>query len=161
MGSPTLQSGGKNQKWPTSGPGGYITPAVWGSPMLQTGGQNQMWPTSGPGGYNTPAVWDVPTTPERGSKTKVADKWAWWLHHRCCLGGPQRFRARNKNKKGPQVGLVAKGPLPFGRSPTLQCGGQKQKWPTSGPGGYITVAVWGSLNALEHGTEIKVAHKWA
>ena len=25
-----LQSGGQNQKWPTSGPGGYITPAVWG-----------------------------------------------------------------------------------------------------------------------------------
>ena len=70
----------------------------------------------------------------RGSKTKVAHKWAWWLHHRCCLGEPQRFRARDRNKSGPQVGLVAKGPLPFGGFPTLQCGGQKQKRPTSGLG---------------------------
>ena len=29
-GSPTLQSGGQNRKWPTSGPGGYILPAAWG-----------------------------------------------------------------------------------------------------------------------------------
>ena len=27
-GSPPLQSGGKNQKWPTDGAGGYITPAA-------------------------------------------------------------------------------------------------------------------------------------
>ena len=34
-------SGELNQKWPTSGPGGYITPATWGP--LQSGGQNQQW----------------------------------------------------------------------------------------------------------------------
>ena len=39
-----------NQKWPTSGPNGYISPAVWGggSLMLQSGGQDKEWPTSGP-----------------------------------------------------------------------------------------------------------------
>ena len=75
-GSPTLQSKGQNQKWPTSGQSGYVTPAVSGiptasehgskirggpqvgkmatsplpsrgSPPLQSGGQNQKWPTSG------------------------------------------------------------------------------------------------------------------
>ena len=44
-GSPKLQSGGQNQKWPTSGPIGYITPAVWGSPTLHNGGKNKKWPT--------------------------------------------------------------------------------------------------------------------
>ena len=31
-GSPPLQSGGQNQKWPTSGRNGYLTPAVSGIP---------------------------------------------------------------------------------------------------------------------------------
>ena len=34
-GSLTLHRGGQNEKWPTNGLGGYITPAT---------GQNQMWP---------------------------------------------------------------------------------------------------------------------
>ena len=56
-GSPTLQSGGRNQQWPTSGPGGYTTPTVWGVPNAsQRGTKNQKWPTSGPGGYITPAM---------------------------------------------------------------------------------------------------------
>ena len=41
---------------------------------------------------------------------KVAHKWARWLHNPCRLGG----------------------------SPPLQSGGQNQRWPTSGQGGYIT-----------------------
>ena len=44
----------KIQKWPTSGPGGYATPAPWGSLTLQSKGQNQKWPTSGPAGYVSP-----------------------------------------------------------------------------------------------------------
>ena len=46
-GSPTLQSGGLNQKWSTSGHIGYITPAVLGSPTLQSGGQNENGPYMG------------------------------------------------------------------------------------------------------------------
>ena len=39
-GSPSLQSGGRNQKWPTSGHGGYITLAAWGGPhRFKTGGK--------------------------------------------------------------------------------------------------------------------------
>ena len=55
-GSPMLHSRGRNQKWPTSGQIGYITPAAYGSPMLQSHGLNQKWPTSGLLGYITPCV---------------------------------------------------------------------------------------------------------
>ena len=107
-GSPPLQSGGQNQKWPTSGQNGYLTPAVSGiptaseqggkirsgpkvgkvatsplpsrgSPPLQSGGQNQKWPTSGQNGYLTPAASGIPTASERGAKSEVAHKWAKWL----------------------------------------------------------------------------------
>ena len=135
-GSPLLQSGGQNQKWPTSGQGGYITPAAsgvptasergaesevahkwarWlhnpcrlgGSPPLQSGGQNQKWPTSGQGGYITPAASGVPTASERGAESEVAHKWARWLHNPCRLGGPHRFIAGGRIRSGPQVGKVA------------------------------------------------------
>ena len=112
---------------PTSGRIGYISP----------GGQNQKWPTSGRIGYITPAVWGVPNALERGTKSEVAHKWADWLHHPCRMGGPQRFRAGNKIRRGPQVGGLATSapgdkirsgpqvgglatsPLPYGGSPTL------------------------------------------
>ena len=106
-GSPPLKSGGQNQRWPTSGPGGYMTPAAWGSPPLQSGGQNQKWPTSGPGGYMTPAAWGVRTASERGAESKVAHKRARWLHNPCRPGGPHRFRAGGRIKSGPQKGQVA------------------------------------------------------
>ena len=161
-GSPPLQSGGQNQRWPTSGQGGYIPLAAWrvptaskrgaesevahkwarwlhnpcrlgGSPPLQSGGQNQRWPTSGQGGYITPAAWRVPTASKRGAESEVAHKWARWLHNPCRLGG----------------------------SPPLQSGGQNQRWPTSGQGGYITLAAWRVPTASKRGAESEVAHKWA
>ena len=102
----TLQIGGPNLKWPTSGPSGYITPTVLevpntskrggggiksgpevglmatspvpskGSLGLQTWGQNQKCPTSGPSGYITPAISGVPNASEWGIKSKLAHKWA-------------------------------------------------------------------------------------
>ena len=189
-GSPPLQSGGQNQKWPTSGQSGYLTPAVsgiptasergaksevahkwakWlhsplpyrGSPPLQSGGQNQKWPTSGQSGYLTPAVSGIPTASERGAKSEVAHKWAKWLPHPCRIGDPHRFRAGGKIRSGPQVGKVATSPLPYRGSPPLQSGGQNQKWPTSGQSGYLTPAVSGIPTASERGAKSEVAHKWA
>ena len=91
QGSPPLQSGGGNQKWPTCGQSGYVIPAVSGipnaskrggggirsgpqvgkvpasplpsrgSPPLQSGWQNQKWPSCGQSGYVTPAVSGIPT----------------------------------------------------------------------------------------------------
>ena len=157
-----------------------------GSPPFQSGGQNQKWPTSGPGGYITPAAWGVPTVSEQGAESEVAHKWARWLHGPCRLGGPHRFRAGGRIRSGarwlhnpyrlggphrfrvggrirsgPQVGQVATWPLPPGGSPLFQSGGQNQKWPTSGPGGYITPAAWGVPTVSEQGAESEVAHKWA
>ena len=126
-GSPTLQSGGQNQKCPTSGPGGYITLLYGGSPMLQTWRQNENWTTSGPNGCITLAVSGVSRGSKRGTTTDVAHKWASWLHHPCRLRAPQRFRAGDKNRSGPQVATLATSPLPSGRSPTLHSGGQNQK----------------------------------
>ena len=129
--APTLQSGGQNQKWPTCGQGGYITPAasgiptasergaesevahLWarglprGSPLLQSGGQNQKWPTCGQGGYLTPAASGIPTASERGAESEVAHSWARWLLNPYRLGGPHRFRAGSRIRSGPLVGKVA------------------------------------------------------
>ena len=189
-GSPPLQSEGQNQKWPTSGQSGYITPAAsviptasergaksevahkwakWlpqplpyrGSPPLQSGGQNQKWPTSGQSGYLTPAVSVIPTASERGAKSEVAHKWVKWLPHPCRIGDPHRFRAGGKIRSGPQVGKMATSPLPYRGSPPLQSGGQNQKWPTSGQSGYLTPAVSVIPTASERGAKSEVAHKWA
>ena len=53
----------------------------------------------------------VPNASKRGAKSQVAHKWGQWLHNPCRLWG----------------------------SPMLHSWGQKQKWPTGGPGGYITL----------------------
>ena len=132
-----------------------------GSPPLQSGGQNQKWPTSGQIGYLTPAVSGIPTAAERGAKSEVAHKWAKWLPHPCRIGEPHRCRAGGKIRSGPQVGKLATSPLPYLGSPPLQSGGQNQKWPTSGQSGYLTPAVSGSSTAAERGAESEVAHKWA
>ena len=132
-----------------------------GAPPLQTGGQNQKWPTSGQIGYLTPAVSGSPTTVERGAKSEVADKWANWLPHPCRIGEPHRCRAGGKIRSGPQVGKLATSPLPYRGAPPLQSGRQNQKWPTSGQIGYLTPAVSGSPTAAERGAKSEVAHKWA
>ena len=153
---------GQNQNWPTSGPGGYITPAIWGLPnaseeeiksqeahkwasglhkpclvggpqRFKTGEQNQQCITTRPGGYTTPAIWRVPNALEKGTKSEVPHKWAGCLYEPCHLRG----------------------------CPTLMLGGQNQMWPTSGLGGYITPTMWRVPNASERGTKLAVAHKWA
>ena len=93
-GSPPLQSGRQNQKWPTCGEIGYVTPAVSGIPTAEErGGGNQKRPTCGQSGYVTPATSGIPTTAERGAKSEEAHLWAKWLRHPCRLGDHHRFRA--------------------------------------------------------------------
>ena len=87
----------------------------------------------GPGGYITLAAWGVPTASERRAESKVAHKWARWLHNPCRLRG----------------------------SPPLHSRWQNQRWPTSGQGGYITLAAWGVPTASARGAEAGVANKWA
>ena len=184
-GSPPLQSGGTESEVAHKWARWLHHPCrLGGLHRFRAGGQNQKWPTSGQGGYITRAAWGVPTASERGDRirsgpqvgkvatsplpprrspplqsgqteSEVAHKWAWWLHHPCRLRGPQRFRAGDRIRIGPQVGKAATSPLPPRGSPPLQSGGQNQKWPTSGQGGYITPAAWGVPTASERGDRIR------
>ena len=154
-------AGGKIRSVPQVGKVATSPLPYWGSPPLQSGGHNQKWPTSGQSGYLTPAVSGIPAASERGAKSQVAHKWANWLPHPCCIGDPRRCRAGGKMRSGPQVGKLATSPLPYGGSPPLQSGVQNQKWPTSGQIGYLTPAVTGIPAAAERGAKSEVAHKWA
>ena len=100
-----------------------------GSPSPQSGGRNQKWPTGGCIGYII--------LPSRGL---------------------QRFRAATIIT-GPKVGGLATSPLSFGGFPTLQSGGQNQKWPTRGRIGCITPAVWGVPDASKQ-TQSEMPLKW-
>ena len=73
---------------------------VAASPVLRSGGLNQKWPTNGQGGYLTPAVSGSPSASERGTKSEVAHKWARWLLKPCRLGEPHRIRAGGKIRSG-------------------------------------------------------------
>ena len=126
-----------------------------GSPPLQSGGQNQKWPTIGQSGYVTPAVSGIPTASERGAKSEVAHNWANWLRHPCRFGDPHRPRAGKKIRSGPQVGKVATSPLRSRGSPPLQSGGQNQKWPTIGQSGYVTPTVSGIPTAPQRAKKIR------
>ena len=137
------QSGGQNQKWPTSGQSGYLTPAVSGIPTAAERGSKSEVAHKWAKWLPHPAVSGIPTASERGAKSEVAHKWAKWLPHPCSLGDPHRFRAGGKIRSGPQVGKAATSPLPYRGSPPLQSGGQNQKWTTSGQSGYLTRAVSG------------------
>ena len=80
-----------------------------GSPPLHSGGQNQKWPTCGQGGYVTPAASGIPSASERGAKSEVAHLWARWLCNPCRLGDPLRFREGGEIRSGPLVGKEAEG----------------------------------------------------
>ena len=161
-GSPPLQSGGQNQKWPTCGQSGYVTPAVSGIPTAsERRGKSEVahkWAKW----LCHPCLLGDPHRFKAGGKSEVAHLWAKWLRHPCRLGDPHRFRAGGKIRSGPQVakwlrhpcrlgdphrfkagggggirggprmGKVATSPLPSRGSPPLQSGGQSKKWPTSG-----------------------------
>ena len=111
-GSPPLQSGGQNQKWPTCGQNGYVTPAVSGIPKAAERGAKSEVAHKWAKWLRHIAVSGIPTASERGAKSEVAYLWAKWLCHRCRLGDPHRFRAGGKIRRGPLVSKMAMSPLP-------------------------------------------------
>ena len=135
------KAGGKIRSGPLVGKLATSPLASWGSPALVRGGQNQKWPTCGQSGYVTPAVSGIPTATQRGAKSEVAHLWAKWLRHPCRLGDAHRFRAGGKIRSGPLVGKVPTSPLPSQGSAPLQSKGQNHKGPTSGQGGFVTPAI--------------------
>ena len=124
-GSPTLHSWGTKSDLPHSGPGGYITPKVWGSRKFERGTKSK-WPTSWPIGEITTADYGVP----KGSKQGTNRKWpargqigyitpAMW--------GLQGLSVGHKFRGSPQVGLVATSSLLYGRAPTFHTGKTKSE----------------------------------
>ena len=105
-GPPPLQSRGQNQKWPTCGQGGYITPAAWGVPIALERGAKSVVAHKWARWLHNPCRLEAPTALERGAETEMAHKWARWLHNPCHLGGPHRFKAGARIRGGPQVGKV-------------------------------------------------------
>ena len=152
---------GSQEKWPTCGQGGYITPAASGIPTASERGAKSEVAHKWARWLNHPCRSGIPTASERGAKSEVAHKRARWLNHPCRLGDPHRVKAGGKIRSGPYMGKVATSPLPPRGSPPLQSGGQNQKWPTSGQGGYITPAASGIPTASERGAKSEVAHTWA
>ena len=123
----------------------------------RAGGGNQKWPTCGQSGYVTPAVSGIPTAAERGGKSEVAHLWAKWLRHPCRLRDRHRCKAGGEIRSGPLMGKVATSPLPSRGSLPLQSGGGNQKWPTCGQSGYVTPAVSGDPHRCRAGGEIRSA----
>ena len=185
-GIPTASERGGGRNGPLVGKVATSPLPSRGSPQLQSGGENQKWPTSGQSGHVTPAVSGIPSDAQRGARSEVAHKWARWLRHPCRVGDPHRFRAGGGGgirsypqvgkmatspavsgiptasergggggRNGPQVGKEATSPLLPRGSPPLQSGGKNQKWPISGQSGYVTPAVSGILTASERGENQK------
>ena len=94
-----LGHGGRHQ--PMCDPEGCST--VWGA----VGGGGDPHPPPKGGAGDPPPPFVDPNPAERGTESKVAPKWARWLHNPCRLGGPHRFRAGDRIRGGPQVGRVA------------------------------------------------------
>ena len=132
-----------------------------GFPPLQSGVLNQRWPTSGQRGDVTPTAWGVPTVSQRGAESEVAHKWARWLHNACRQGGTHRFRAGNRFRSGQQVGKVATQPLPSRGSPPLQGGRHNAEVAHKSARWVHNPCCLGVPTASERGAQSEVAHKWA
>ena len=161
-GTPPLQSGGQNQKWPPSGQGGYITPAAWGIPSasergtksevahlwarwlhnpyrlgdphrFRAGESFNVWPTCAQGGYISPAASGLPPLLKSGGRNqKVAQLWARWLHNPSRLGAPLRFRAGDKIRSGPLVGRWLHKPCRLGDAHRFRAGEKIRSGPLVG-----------------------------
>ena len=156
-----FRAGGKIRSGPLVGKVATSPLPPGGSPPLQSGGQNQKWPTCGQCGYVTPAASGFPTASRRGAKSEVANLWERWLRNPCRLGDAHRFRAGGRIRSGPLVGKVAMLTTDASGIPTASERGEDQKWPTWGQRGYVTPAASGIPSASEGGGKSEVAHLWA
>ena len=127
------QTRGQSQRWPTRGRKCCITPAFSGVPKQEDK------VTSGPqvGGSATSAL-QSRGSPNKGTKSKVAHKWAEVLHQPYVLGGPQ---TRGQSQRWPTSGRKCYATPTFSGGP--QTRGQSQRWPTRGRKCCITPAFSG------------------
>ena len=102
-----------------------------GPQKLHSGRQNRMRPTSGPAGYITLGALGVHVESLQGTKSQVDYKWAGWLHNPCHVKSWQLVKAEGHN----------------------------WKWPTNGPGCYITPAAEGVTIPSSRGEKIRAGPK--
>ena len=100
MGSPTPQSGGQNQQWPTCGGISYVIPAVWGLPRLRVGDKIRYGPPMG-GLATYPLLFGGSPKPQSGGQNQEWPTSGVNRHITQPTGGPQRFRVRDKMNSGP------------------------------------------------------------
>ena len=148
--SPTFSGGpqtrGQSQRWPTSGRKCYVIPAISGVPKQ---GDKV---TTGPqvGGSATSAL-QSRGSPNKGTKSKVAHKWAEVLRQRYDLGGTQKRRQSQRWAKSVRKCYVTpafwSGPLRKGtQTKVAHKRAEVLHLPYDPP---------------NKGTKSKVAHKWA
>ena len=142
------QTGGQSQRWPTSGPKCYITPAFSGVP--KHGDKVKGGPQVGRSTTSPLHSWG---SPNKGTKSKVAHKWAEVLHHPCVLGGPQ---TRGQSQWWPASGWKCYITPAFSGVPKQ---GDKVKGGQQ-VGGSATSPLR-SRGSPNKRTKSKVAHKWA
>ena len=76
--------------------------------MLQNGRQSQKWPTSGPGGYITPAAGGVHNASKRGDKVRGGTQVGHVATEPLPPGGvPNALQHRTDISNGRKVGRVA------------------------------------------------------
>ena len=144
-GTPTRE---QSQRWPTSGRNCYITPAFSGVPKQVDKVNARPQVAAG-------ATSPLPSrgSPNTGTKSKVAHKWAEVLHHPCVLGGPQ---SRGQSQRWPTSGGKCYITPAFSGVPKQD--NKVKGGPQVGGGATSPLRSRGSPN---NGTELKSTHKWA
>ena len=86
-GSLTLHSGEHAQKWPAHTCTHWLHHAcrLWGVPNASVRGTKQKWPYVSRFFTSPLPSWGIPNASQRGTNSKGTHKWAYWLHHPCCL----------------------------------------------------------------------------
>ena len=142
------QTRGQSQRCPTRGWKCYITPACLGVP--KQGDKVKGGPQVGKGNTSPLRSW---RSPNKGTKSKAAHKWAEVLHQPCVLGGPQ---TRGQSQRCPTSGQNCYITPAFLGVPKQ--GDKAKGGPQVGKSGTSPLCSWGSPNK---GTKSKVSHKWA
>ena len=134
------------------------------SPLLHSGGGNQKWPTCGQSGYVTPAVSRIPTPSQRGMRAGIRSGPLVGKVAMSALPsrGSPRLHGGGQNQKWPTCGQSGYATPSVSGIPTAseRGGGQNQKWPTCGQSGYATPAASGIPTASER-ADLEVAYLWA
>ena len=138
----------RSQRWPTSGRRCYITPAFSGVP--KQGDKVNGGPQVGGSATSPIGSWG---SPNKGTKSMVAHKWAEVLHHPCVLRGPQ---TRGQSQWWPTSGRNCCITPAFSGVP--KNGDNVKGGPPVGGSATSPLRSPGSPNT---GTKSKVAHKWA